>query len=277
MTIREGRRVAERIRRGLRPPVDARLVFLHVPKCGGNSVRIALREAYRRPLASSQRRFFHVSPRRSRRVAEWLDRPVEDRRDELLRYHLFDERVRLATGHFRWPAGLRRQFPEVAFATVLRDPVSHFLSAYFASRDEGASGSEPTADLEGFLESAEAARIGARFVRTFAGPVEPGEAQRTEVLDRARRRLVSVELLGVLEDLPAFADEFERRFGARLRIPHANAGPSHSRGEPVEAIRARIVELVRPNQMLYDCAMKELARRREAREVSGLSSPAAGG
>ncbi len=248
-------------------PLDQRVLFLHVPKCGGNSIRTALREAYNWPLSNSRRRLFNVSPRRSRHVAEMLGRPVGDVRDELLRYHLLDKRVRLATGHFLWPEGLREQFPDVSFVTTLREPVSRFLSAYYGAREGRVSAeSRTTASLEAFLDSEEARRTGSSYVRAFAR-VAPEDALESDVLELAKRRLASVEVLGVLEELAAFAAAFEQRFGARLAIPRANVGRlrrQRERTEVTEAIRERIAELVRPDQILYDFVLGELASRKGA-------------
>jgi hypothetical protein len=258
------------VRRSFERPLTKRLLFLHVPKCGGTSVRLALREAYTHPLFSGSRRhIFHVSPHRSRRAAEMSGRPLETFRDDLLRYHLSDDRIRLATGHFGWPDGLREHFPDVSVLTLLRDPVSHFLSGYYEAREErGQDADRKTrADLGEFVETDWAHRIGCRFVRTFAGPVEPGAALSPDVLELACRRLASVEVLGVLEDLGGLVDAFEARFGVRLAFPHANAGSLRARRnrEPVDPeLRARIEQVVRPNRLLYDFVIDELERRRSS-------------
>ena len=93
--------------------LDARIVFLHVPKCGGNSLRLALRDVYRSPFSGGGRRRLHVSPGTSRRAAASLGVSTEAFRDALLRYHLHDAKSRLVTGHFTWPEGLLEQFPDV--------------------------------------------------------------------------------------------------------------------------------------------------------------------
>ena len=242
--------------------LDARIVFLHVPKCGGNSVRLALRDAYRGPFSGGSRHRMHVSPEGSRRAAESLGVPVDAFRDALLRYHLAESKQRLFTGHFAWPEGLQGEFPDVSLVTLLRDPVAHFLSCYYDARERGRTDES----LEVFLEGQHARRLGARFVRAFAGPaardVEGDAAQ-----EAARERLASVTVLGLLEDLPGFVADFERRFGVRLRLPHANAGRLRRRAEPEEltdSLRARIRERVAPNQALYDFATLEIARRRDA-------------
>jgi hypothetical protein len=251
------------VRRRLARPLRARLVFLHVPKCGGNSVRLALRDAYRGPFSGGGRYRLHVGPGGSQKAAEALGVPVASFRDALLRYHLREGRQRLFTGHFDWPEGLREEFPDVSLLTLLRHPNAHFLSSYYDAREAGRT----QEGLAAFLEGPDAVRIGRRFVQAFAGPLEASELGGPRALDIARRNLASVTVLGVLEDLPGFAADFRRRFGARLRIPHANAGQLRQRAareELTDALRARIALCVAPNQALYDFAWLEITRRRRA-------------
>jgi hypothetical protein len=249
-------------RQRLARALDARIVFLHVPKCGGNSVRLALRDVYRSLFSGGSRHRLHVGPGASKRAAEALGIPVDAFRDALLRYHLHeDAKLRLFTGHFPWPEGLLEAFPDVSLVTLLRDPVAHFLSCYYEARESGRAGET----LEAFVDGDRARRIGTRFVRAFAGPQGPAEREKPHAFEAARSRLATVAVIGLLEDLPGFADDFRRHFGAKLRLPHANAGTLRQRAEReelTEALRARIAERVAPNQAIYDFARSEIARRR---------------
>lgn len=257
-------RLGRTVRRGLRRPLRERVLFLHVPKCGGNSIRVALREVCHPPLSNSRRRFFHLSPIRSRRTAELAGRPVEAVRDDLLRYHLLDERVRLFTGHFTWPEGLGRSFPDVSLVTVLREPVARFLSWYYdpaSRRNSSSPGAFET--LEGFLDTAQARNAGATYARYIAG-ADPTRALEPEVIDLARERLARVDVLGVLEDLPGLVAAFEARFGFRLVLPRLNIGQLRVRrehSEVTDAVRDRIADIVRPDRILYDFVRDHLATR----------------
>ena len=241
--------------------LDARIVFLHVPKCGGNSLRLALRDAWRGPFSGGSRWRVHVGPGSSRRAAGELGVSVDAFRDALLRYHLHDPKSRLVTGHFAWPEGLLEQFPDVSLVTLLRDPVAHFLSCYYESRDKGRTAQS----LDAFLDGDHARRIATRFVRAFAGPIDPQEIEKPHAFEAACGRLSTVAGIGLLEDLPGFVADFQRRFGVRLRFFHANAGTLRQRQERQElsdGLRARIEARVAPNQAMYDFARSEILRRR---------------
>ena len=251
-------------RRGFGRALEARLVFLHVPKCGGNSLRLALRDAYRGPFSSGSRNRLHVSPAASRRSAEALGVSVDAFRDALLRYHLRDDpKRRLYTGHFAWPEGLLEEFPDVSLVTVLREPVAHFLSCYYEAREAGRT----EESLDAFVDGGHAGRIGTRFVQAFAGPIDRAGLESPRALDAARERLATVAVVGLLEDLPGFVADFRRRFGARLRLPHANAGRLRQeveRQEISDVLRGRIADRAAPNRALYDFARELISKRRAA-------------
>jgi hypothetical protein len=157
---------------------------------------------------------------------------------------------------------------DVALITLLRDPVSHFLSSYYFQREERGQRQRKrvTVDLDTFLESRGAREVGTLFVRYLLGPIEPQDPADAGVIGAAASHLESVDVIGVLEDLPGFSIAFQRRFGAPLRIPRANAGRlrrEHEDREISEDHVSRIRELVRPNQALYDVALSEIRRRTE--------------
>ena len=122
-----------------------------------------------------------------------------------------------------------------------------------------------TDDLDTFLESERALAIGSTFVRYLTGPNDCEVARDEQTIGVAARHLASVEVLGVLEDLPGFSAAFPERYTEALLIPRANAGRLRlglERDEVTVAQRARIRDLVLPNQALYDVALAEIRRRR---------------
>ena len=188
-------------------------------------------------------------------AAEQLGIPVAELRDALLQYHLSNGRVRLVSGHFRWRPELREQFPDVVFLTLLREPVAHFLSSYFFQREERGQRNPITEDLATHLQSERALSAATRFVTFFGGADTPAGAVAPAAIARARHELARLDLVGVLEDLPAFTAAYERRFDRALHIPHAHRGnlrPKAEREEVTPELRARIEELVAPNRAVYD-------------------------
>ena len=240
---------------GLRKAPSTRACFLHVPKCGGTSITRALEAVHAPALRGGERAHFHLVPRRSDRAAEQLGIPVAELRDALLQYHLSNGRVRLVSGHFRWRPELREQFPDVVFLTLLREPVAHFLSSYFFQREERGQRNPITEDLATHLQSERALSAATRFVTFFGGADTPAGAVAPAAIARARHELARLDLVGVLEDLPAFTAAYERRFDRALHIPHAHRGnlrPKAEREEVTPELRARIEELVAPNRAVYD-------------------------
>jgi hypothetical protein len=77
--------------------------------------------------------------------------------------------------------------------------------------------------------------------------------------DRALERLPRVDVLGVVEDLPAFTRRLERVTGIR---PGPERSANRARGEraPLDAtVRRRLAELTARDQVLYDRARELIA------------------
>ena len=104
-----------------------RICFIHIPKCGSTSIYNALRKHV------PQDRIRHLQVDAVSKAAETVGRGLEYRSD-ILAYHLFCEDVDIVFGHYQVTATLIDAHPEYEFVTVLREPVSNFLSNFYYSR-----------------------------------------------------------------------------------------------------------------------------------------------
>ncbi len=119
------------------------LVFYHLPFTGGTSIQVALRLAYEKDIS------FNIK-RRSGLEAITRFAELPSTRLSSLRYI-----------HLHHPYPLELGPPDKVFFTVLRDPVSYFLSGYFKRRNLG-NNIMPTRDIHikdgGLPEAVEFAR-----------------------------------------------------------------------------------------------------------------------
>lgn len=109
-----------------------RFVYHHVPKCGGTSVARALRKRYMlsqvtvKPEESF--RTFEVVTGRSDRAQMLID--VAALREQMLLYHLFDN-ICCISLHVAFSETAHQKFSgHYKFITVLREPVSRFISHF---------------------------------------------------------------------------------------------------------------------------------------------------
>lgn len=261
---RDLRSAAENVRsfihRSVVGPIDERLVFIHVPKCGGRSIRKGLDRLFRMVPGRSDGRIVHLHPGAAGRAAETLDETVWTMRRRMLAYHLAHPNVQCVAGHYQIDATLLEEFAENhTFMTVLRDPVKRWISHFFFNRYKEGDHYRIEKDLDEFLETDRAISYGELYVNYFTGKgdADAGIGRDPEIMGEAKENLAKFDMIGFLEDLDAFRSEFERRFGAELTLVHRNKNPApkkRRREQLTPAIREKIRELCQPDIELYETA-----------------------
>jgi hypothetical protein len=248
-----GIRAYSRLKESLCPK---RIVFHHVPKCGGTSVGRSLRRAYFLSQGT-------VRPEESfRAYATYTSHDDRDEavsevfafREMMLLYLLYSD-IRCVAAHVAFNTATHEAFRDrYAFVTLLRDPVERFISHYFWShRREGAYASI-TDELEDFLETPRARMLGCTYARYFFGS-PPGTDLRTSPDTQAAienlRRLDSV---GFLDDVGHFERALRRLTGKRVRIGRENVGRHKSKYAAIleGPLRDKILEVCAPDREVWE-------------------------
>ena len=249
----------------LTPSGGGTLLFMHVPKTGGTTLRAALTDAYERP----ERTLLYGSHaiRGSYTSEAFRDLPASER-----------AAARLVYGHFSW--GLHESVPGAsAYAAVVREPVERVISVYdhyrhhkglrFHLLTSRARAADRVArqrvdierdglDLESWIFERAPREVDNQVVRQLTGmPQVPfGACPDTlldEALDNVRSRFVRLLVLERLaDDVTALARDIGRplRLGRRRKV---NRRRQRLDAVPA-AVRARIAELNRLDIALYERA-----------------------
>lgn len=211
------------------------LIFLHIPKTAGTSLRWVLEGRY--PPRSVLRCYPILGCTRAR---------LEEMPDAARR------RISLISTHL--PYGLHDLFPQPStYVTMLRDPVDRWISRYFSR--------EPPPPATGITEAV--GRLGAdsrdnRQVRLIAA-VPDGQAVEPHHLDVAERRLRRrFAAVGLTERFAASLALFGRTLGFRP-VTYVTRNATRKR-PPVEELSPRLREAIREAHV-YDIALYERARR----------------
>ncbi len=235
-----------------------RCFFMHVPKCGGTSVAEALYATV--PMSN---RIGVIDANATRRATAIIE---ADKNEKLL-YHddlptgasVFDLREKILLMHMAWDTQLIHGhvlFSSIAdrhfgstykYVTLLRDPVSRLVSNYNGSVSHGLT----TVPFKDYLETDIARYHALTVLRYFSGqhliqPGSEGEAVET-ALDVAKKFAV----IGYLDDLDKFCDDFANVFGRKPRIFHYNKR-SEGAYRPDEAELARCRQLLEPEIRFWD-------------------------
>lgn len=225
-----------------------RLLFLHLPKCGGTSLDAALRDIY------LQRRHgvVHLDPQASKRAAEIADDSIRDFRTRVLLYHTAQSRNRYVSGHYSYSKQTWDAFSDDwKLMTVLREPVARWYSAYFYNKYK--TNSEHFrihAPLETYVTSEAAKMAGAIYVRLLTADVDADDA-----VGRAIANLHQFHLVGVLEEIDLLVQDCEQTLGVSLNLGWQNSSPRtkyDQAGEVTPEIDKRVRALCEPSLRVYE-------------------------
>jgi len=240
--------------------------FLHVPKCGGTSVQVALEEAYglRAGIKVDLRgniyhsAFFRLNPYASKEAADQLGAPPHKVREHVLLYQMGCSRPRLISGHFHYSnAAYRGYHTTYTFITMIRDPVERWYSHYFYDRDKKGDYFSVEAPIDEYLDSPRGQATGSLIARYFAGSDCSGD----DVVQHAITNIAKFHVVGILEHLGVFKKDLRRVLGADIDIPVRNAGPTTARQRRKEItpeIHRAVVEACRPDKKVYDYVLHNI-------------------
>lgn len=233
-----------------------RVVFHHVPKCGGTSVGRAIRKKYLLSQAT-------IRPNASFRAyaafigsddTEAVLKGVFDLREQMLLYLLFED-VRCVSAHVHFSETAYKLFHEsYKFITILREPVSRFVSNYRWSRHRPDDHSYIDESFEAYLASNRARQDGAMYVQYFSGLPGGADIRAPEAIGAAKRNLDRFDVVGLLHDIDGFTAKLESELGLHVRIGHENKQKNRDGGgasalDP--ATRAEVERLCAPDLEIW--------------------------
>jgi hypothetical protein len=251
-----------------------RLVFHHVPKCGGTSVGRALRSSY---LLSQGT----VTPEESLKAFAAANRGEETTaigdvfqlREMMLLYMLYSD-VRCISAHIPFSnAAFSRFEKNYAFVTLLRDPVDRFISNYLWShKRKDAEGHVPES-FEDFLATPRASQMGSVYLRYFSG--ESTGRLHPRQISSAINNLHRMSFVGFLDDIPHFEAGLRTLTGKRLRIGKENVGRTGGRREEIMSgpLRDKVLAACEPDREIWE-AVQDLRKCRVANAAAGTERDA---
>lgn len=225
------------------------VVFLHVMKCGGSSVRAGLATGLTGHRHGPE--VFELDGRAAKTAAGGTVSGDWAFRDALLPYVVATLRPAVIVGHFRYRDRHEPLLDAAHVVTVLRDPVERFLSLYDYRRNRTGVVLPVSRSLEEQITSQRWAREGHRYISTFCGR-EDLDLRSEEAIAAAVANLRRFAVVGSVERLDAFAEQLSALVGKPLTFPMLNTSPAPAATEPDPDLLAQLRDLCAPDIQVYE-------------------------
>jgi hypothetical protein len=169
--------------------------------------------------------------------------------------------VSYIVGHFKFSETAYRHFAdEYKFITILRDPVSRWISQYFYDRYKESKHLKIEEEFEQYLDSHRSRTEGFRYVVSFDGVPEESNTVSEQAIEKAKQNLHKFALIGFLEHLEDFQKKFERLFSVKLKFRKRNPSPvlrEYRKSFITDKVRERITEICKPDLEIYRYAIEK--------------------
>lgn len=245
------------------------VVFHHVPKCAGTSVARALRMRYLPSQTGivSGASFYAAKalhPDYAALQTGHVAPHVRDLREQILVYHMYNG-VRCIAAHVQFSPRAYDLFSDTyKFVTVLREPVSRYISHYFWDFNGSEEWARITVDLDEFVESEMGAQYGTLFGEFFSGLASNSNFGSAEAVEAAKRNLDKFAVVGFLDDMERFRQNLTKELGVSVSIRHQNKSRVEDQTKKklvTPELRQRITELCAADIEIYNYAKAKFATR----------------
>jgi hypothetical protein len=241
--------------------VPQRVVFHHVPKCGGTSVGRSLRKRYLLSQATvtpeSSFRAFEAFTGRSDREQMLVD--VLDLREQMMLYLLFED-IRCVSLHVRFSSVAYDLFShKYRFVTILREPVSRFISHYYWSYDKPHAHARIEEPLEAFLDTPRAKQLGSTYSEYYSGLPKNTDFSRQHAVNAAIENLKKFDVVGHLDNLAQFESDVRKVLRVKLRIGHENKmrkSMTKKSTDVTKEVRKKIAEICAPDIAIWESTLR---------------------
>lgn len=209
---------------------EPKIIFHHIPKCGGTSIVSGLALAYYplRLLTKGKKGFTARldAPTSTKKANEEGINRYQLRRN-LLRYHIDNKTCPFISGHYPFsPDDFEKHKTEWLSVTLLRDPLQRWYSEYFWNRYKNHDYRKTDLSIEEYLENTEGIENTRSFVNFFCVTDNVSDAVTEQEKEEAIKNISKIPVIGFLDNLPDFQNQLKSHLGHKPYFFKRNKSPA---------------------------------------------------
>lgn len=235
-----------------------KIAFTHVPKCGGVSVYEAVYNAIYPAFLKTTPFTKAIDLRGSKKAEDLIGLDMMIARQASLVAFLNNEKSTFVTGHcYAHPNVVAEFSKDWSFITVLRNPAERFISEYIYNTHKKSDWHVNDSDINEYVDSYKAMRSGIGLCRYFSGMSidDINQTSSKELNKIIQSNLDNFAVVGKLEDMSDFGEQFVQKFGKNLKLKKSNVSPQSDMADTIKsdaALMAKITELCEKDLLVYN-------------------------